>query len=76
MLRFVMLAYFVGVGVGVKLSFVDPANYATLAMLIGAPTVTAIGFYAWKAKAENVLKYHKENKAETEGATFDPGNMV
>ena len=26
---------------------------------IGAPTATAFGFYAWKAKAENVIKIPK-----------------
>ena len=71
-----MLAYFVVVGVGVKITFIDTTQYSTLALLVGAPTATAIGFYAWKAKAENVLKIHKENKAETGGVPFDPGNMM
>jgi Na+/H+ antiporter NhaD/arsenite permease-like protein len=75
-LMFVMLAYFVTVGVGIHLSLIDPMQYSTLAMLVGAPTATAIGFYAWKAKAENVLKIHKENKKETEGVPFDPGNIT
>lgn len=71
-----MLAYFVVVGVGIKITFIDTTQYSTLALLVGAPTATAIGFYAWKAKAENVLKIHKENKDETGGAPFDPGNMI
>lgn len=71
-LMLVMLTYFVTVGVGVKLSFIDYTQYSTLAMLVGAPTATAIGFYAWKSKAENVLKIKKENPKETEGSTFDP----
>ncbi len=74
-LLLVMLTYFIAVGVGVHLSLVDFTQYSTLAMLVGAPTATAIGFYAWKAKAENVLKYKKENKAETEGIPFDPTNI-
>ena len=32
---------------------------------IGAPTATAFGFYAWKAKAENVLKIAKSKKMDT-----------
>lgn len=71
-LLLVMLTYFITVGVGVKLSFIDYTQYSTLAMLVGAPTATAIGFYAWKAKAENTLKIKKENPKETEGSTFDP----
>lgn len=72
----VMLTYFVAVGIGVWLSLVDPMQYSTLAMLVGAPTAVAIGFYAWKAKAENVLKIRKENPQETEGTPFDPGSIT
>lgn len=75
-LLFVMFTYFIAVGVGVKLSFIDYTQYSTLAMLVGAPTATAIGFYAWKAKAENTLKIKKENPKETEGSTFDPSNIM
>lgn len=32
---------------------------------IGAPTATAFGFYAWKAKAENILKIAKSKKMDT-----------
>lgn len=32
---------------------------------IGAPTATAFGFYAWKSKAENVLKIAKSKKMDT-----------
>jgi putative Mn2+ efflux pump MntP len=75
-LMLVMATYFIAVGVGVRLSFIDYMQYSTLAMLVGAPTAVAIGFYAWKAKSENVLKYKKENKKETEGIPFDPGNIT
>ncbi len=75
----VMLTYFLTVGVGAYLSFVDTTQYSTLAVLVGAPVTTAIGFYAWKAKAENVLKYKNDNKAISalkilEGATALPEN--
>jgi hypothetical protein len=75
-LMLVMATYFITVGVGVRLSFIDYTQYATLAMLVGAPTATGLAFYAWKAKCENVLKYKKENKKETEGVPFDPGNIM
>ena len=32
---------------------------------IGAPTATAFGFYAWKSKAENILKIAKSKKMDT-----------
>lgn len=32
---------------------------------IGAPTAMAFGFYAWKSKAENVLKIAKSKKMDT-----------
>jgi nitrate/nitrite transporter NarK len=75
-LALVMLVYFLTVGLGIHLSLIDPMQFSTLAMLVGAPTATAIGFYAWKAMAENVLKIKKENPKETEGVPFDPGNMM
>ncbi len=75
-LALVMLTYFIAVAVGVWLSLIDPLQYSTLAMLVGAPTAVGIGFYAWKAKAENVLKYHKDNKDETGDVPFDPGSIT
>ena len=74
-LGIVIFAYFIVVGVGIKLSLIDYTQYSTLAMLVGAPTATAIGFYAWKAKAENIVKIKKENPQETEGVTIDPSNI-
>ncbi|GHU95032.1 hypothetical protein FACS1894208_07140 [Clostridia bacterium] len=74
-LLLVMVTYFIAVGVGVKLSLIDYTQYSTLAMLVGAPTATAIGFYAWKARAENIMKLKKENPKATEGVTIDPSNI-
>ncbi|MDR3091450.1 MAG: hypothetical protein LBU36_04525 [Clostridiales bacterium] len=71
----VMATYFIAVGVGVRLSLIDFTQYSTLAMLVGAPTATAIGFYAWKARAENIMKLKKENPKETEGVAIDPTNI-
>ncbi len=71
----VMVLYLVAVGVGVILSFIDYTQYSTLAMLVGAPTATAIGFYAWKAKAENVIKIKQEHPEETRGVPVDLNNI-
>ncbi len=71
----VMVLYFIAVGIGVMLSFLDYTQYSTLAMLVGAPTATAIGFYSWKAKAENVVKLKKENPEETKDNSIDLNNI-
>lgn len=63
-----LFVYFVGVMLGgylvllaantnTKLGLpIDPAMFIAYAAYIGGPTATAIGFYAWKSKAENLLK--------------------
>ena len=50
---------------------VDPAQLGVFLVYIGTPTATVIGFYSWKAKAENVVKIKKANPAETEGTPVD-----
>lgn len=53
----VMLTYFVGIGIGAWVVLkVVPEQLSVYLAFIGGPTAVAIGFYAWKAKAENVLK--------------------
>ena len=37
----------------------DRTDAAGLAGVVVSPAVTSIGFYSWKAKAENVLKLQK-----------------
>lgn len=74
-LALVLFTYFLAVAVGVRLSFIDFTQYSTLAMLVGAPTAAAIGFYAWKAKAENIVKIKKDNPEETEGVPVDLNNI-
>lgn len=71
----VMILYLVVVNVGIALSFIDYTQYSTLAMLVGAPTATAIGFYAWKAKAENVIKIKQEHPEETKDVPVDLNNI-
>lgn len=74
-LLIVMVLYLVVVSVGIILSLIDYTQYSTLAMLVGAPTATAIGFYAWKAKAENVIKIKQENPEETKNIPVDLNNI-
>ncbi len=74
-LLIVMVLYLVVVGVGIVISLIDYTQYSTLAMLVGAPTATAIGFYAWKAKAENVIKIKQENPEETKNIPVDLNNI-
>ena len=44
----------------------DRTDAAGLAGVILAPAATAIGFYAWKAKAENEIKLQKRYKIKKE----------
>lgn len=60
-LLLVMATYFVGLIVGIRIVLLDTGQLSALLLYIGGPTTTAIAFYAWKAKAENLLKIQKEN---------------
>lgn len=65
LLAAVIVTYF---GVTVFAIFVvqeNPELLGELLTFVGAPTAVAIGFYAWKAKAENVLKIAKSKKMDT-----------
>lgn len=61
----VMVTYFIGLAIGVYvvlrilLDYPDYAVQALVAMFsyIGVPVASAIGFYCWKAKNENINKY-------------------
>lgn len=70
-LALVLMTYFVGVGVGVKVALIDMTQLGALLAFIGAPTAAAIGFYAWKAKAENIIKIKKNNPEEAAGFSVD-----
>lgn len=71
----VLLTYFVGVFIGVKISLIDISQLGVLLAYIGTPTAAAIGFYCWKAKAENLIKIKKENPEETQGIPIDLNNI-
>lgn len=74
-LALVLLTYFVGVVVGVKISLIDISQLGVLLAYIGTPTAAAIGFYCWKAKAENIVKIKKKNPEETAGIPVDLNNI-
>lgn len=71
----VLLTYFVGVFIGVKISLIDISQLGVLLAYIGTPTAAAIGFYCWKAKAENLIKIKKDNPEETQGIPIDLNNI-
>ena len=73
-LMLVMGTYFLGVAVGVKIVLEYPEQLGTLLAFIGAPTATVIIFYAWKAKAENVIKI-KKNNPEIMDSVSEIGNL-
>lgn len=73
-LMLVMGTYFLGVAVGLKIVLEYPEQLGTLLAFIGAPTATVIIFYAWKAKAENVIKI-KKNNPEIMDSVSEIGNL-
>ncbi|MPN12784.1 hypothetical protein SDC9_160104 [bioreactor metagenome] len=72
----VLATYFVGIVVGIKIVLVDTTQLGVLLVYIGTPTTIAIGFYAWKAKAENIVKIKQANPADTEGVPIDLNNIT
>lgn len=60
----VMGTYFFGVAYGAVFCFCAGAYLGEYLSFIGVPTATAIGFYCWKAKAENMVKFRKEAAQE------------
>ena len=55
----VMILYFAGAIYGAVVVWQDSSLLGELLAYIGAPTAVAIGFYSWKARAENVIKISK-----------------
>jgi hypothetical protein len=58
----VVLTYYFGVIFGARIVWLDPTQLPAYLGFIGVPTATAIGFYCWKAKAENAIKMANSNK--------------
>jgi len=75
-LLLVLSTYFAGVIVGARIVFLDFSQLDVWLIFIGTPATAAIGFYCWKAKAENIIKIKKENPVETEGIPVDVNNIA
>ena len=60
----VMLLYFAGAIYGAVIVWQDSSLLGELLAYIGAPTAVAIGFYAYKAKCENVVKISRAVNAD------------
>lgn len=58
----VMVTYFLGFIIGGILTIIYPEHLGEWLTYIGGAAVTAIGFYCWKAKAENTIKIEKNLK--------------
>lgn len=71
----VLLTYFAGFGLGFWAVTIDLSQLGVFLVYVGTPTAVAIGFYSWKAKAENVVKIKKANPEETEGIPVDLNNI-
>ena len=52
-----------------------PNQLGVFLAYVGTPAATAIGFYSWKAKAENVVKIKQANPMATEGIPVDLNNI-
>ncbi|WP_195278191.1 hypothetical protein [Clostridium sp. J1101437_171009_A5] len=71
----VLLTYFAGFVIGVRVVILDPSQLGVFLAYVGTPAATAIGFYSWKAKAENVVKIKQANPTATEGMPVDLNNI-
>ncbi len=75
-LGLVLATYFLGIYIGFKTVLLDFTQLTALLTFIGAPTTTAIGFYAWKAKAENIVKIKQAHPEETKDISVDLNNII
>ena len=71
----VLLTYFAGFGLGFWAVLIDLSQLGVFLAYVGTPTATVIGFYSWKAKAENVVKIKQAHPEETEGMPVDLNNI-
>ena len=71
----VLLTYFAGFGLGFWVVLIDFSQLGVFLAYVGTPTATVIGFYSWKAKAENVVKIKQAHPEETEGMPVDLNNI-
>ncbi len=75
-LALVLSTYFLGIYAGFMAILSDPMQLSPFLVFIGTPTTIAIGFYSWKAKAENIVKIKRQHPEETEGVSVDLNNIT
>ena len=63
-LALVMVVFFLAAIFGAYIILSNPEQLDAFFVFVGGPTATAIGFYAWKARKENLLKIKQAEKAE------------
>lgn len=56
----VIMCWIVGAMFGAVIVWKSPEMLGEYLAYIGSPTVIAISFYSWKAKAENLIKLSNE----------------
>lgn len=71
----VLLTYFVGLTIGIRVTLLDFNQFGVLATYIATPTTTVIALYCWKAKAENIIKIKKGYPEETKDISVDLNNI-
>ena len=55
-----VIVWLAGAVFGGVIVSLEHSQLGELLAYIGAPAATAFGFYYWKAKCENVIKYNKK----------------
>ena len=60
----VVIVWIAGAVYGAYIVNEERSQLRELLTYIGAPAATAIGFYCWKSKAENILKIAKNKKLD------------
>lgn len=71
----VLLTYFIGLAIGIKVTLTDFSQFGVMATYIAAPTTTVIALYCWKAKAENLVKIKQGYQEETKDISVDLNNI-
>lgn len=71
----IILTYFIGLYVGIKVTLIDYSQFGVLATYIATPTTTVIALYCWKAKAENIIKIKQGYPEETKDISVDLNNI-
>lgn len=72
----VLFTYFVGLYIGIRVTFIDYSQFGVLATYIATPTTTVIALYCWKAKAENIIKIKQGYPKETKDVPVDLNNIT